>query len=172
MKMKKQTPEKGKKKGKVKKVILIIVIIFAALIVLGAIVSGTGDSDKGSTSTKSTTKSTTKQAKEEKMTTAQKNAYQSAQDYLATAAFSRQGLIDQLTSDSGDGYDKEDAEFAVKKLEKEGKVSWKEQAVKAAKSYLDTSSFSKSGLIEQLESEYGDQFTHEQAVYGADKAYK
>jgi Host cell surface-exposed lipoprotein len=41
--------------------------------------------------------------------------------------------------------------------------NWNEQAAKAAESYLDSSSFSRSGLIEQLEYEG---YTHQQAVYG------
>jgi hypothetical protein len=49
-------------------------------------------------------------------------------------------------------------------------VNWNEQAAKAAKDYLDTMHFSRSGLIEQLESPYGGQFTHSQAVYGVNKA--
>jgi hypothetical protein len=40
-----------------------------------------------------------------------------------------------------------------------------EQAVKSAESYLDFSSFSRQGLIDQLEYEG---FTHEQAVHGVD----
>lgn len=40
-------------------------------------------------------------------------------------------------------------------------------AVKKAKSYLDYSSFSHDGLIEQLEYE---QFSHDDAVYGADNS--
>lgn len=38
-------------------------------------------------------------------------------------------------------------------------------AAKKAESYLDVMSFSKTGLIEQLEYEG---FTHEQAVYGVE----
>ena len=41
-----------------------------------------------------------------------------------------------------------------------------EQADKKAASYLSFTSFSRSGLIEQLEYEG---FTHEQAVYGAEQ---
>ena len=41
-----------------------------------------------------------------------------------------------------------------------------EQADKKAASYLSFTSFSQSGLIEQLEYEG---FTHEQAVYGAEQ---
>ena len=44
-------------------------------------------------------------------------------------------------------------------------ADWNEQAAKKAKEYLNTMSFSRSGLIEQLEFEG---FTHEQAVYGVE----
>jgi hypothetical protein len=40
-------------------------------------------------------------------------------------------------------------------------------AVSAARSYLDLSGFSRQGLIDQLSSEYGAQFTSEQAAFGA-----
>jgi len=33
-------------------------------------------------------------------------------------------------------------------------------------------SFSKDGLIEQLESEYGDNYTHDQAVEAVEAVYK
>ena len=46
-------------------------------------------------------------------------------------------------------------------LEENGLVDWKEQAVKAAKYYLDFTSFSHAGLINQLSSAYGDGFTKE-----------
>ena len=46
-------------------------------------------------------------------------------------------------------------------------ANWNEQAAKAAQSYLETSPFSRSGLIEQLEFEG---YTPAQATYGVDKA--
>jgi hypothetical protein len=49
-------------------------------------------------------------------------------------------------------------------------VNWNEQAVKEAKSYLSSSSFSCQGLIEQLSSEAGSKFTVAQAEYGAKQA--
>ena len=55
--------------------------------------------------------------------------------------------------------------FAVKHID----VNWNEQAAQSAKDYLKLSSFSCSGLIDQLESKYGDGFTHSQAVYGANQ---
>jgi hypothetical protein len=114
------------------------------------------------------TEETTEEAPPEpKLTAAQENAIESAESYLEFGAFSRQGLIDQLSSEYGEGFKRKDAEFAVDSLD----VNWKKEAVESAESYLESGSFSLDGLIEQLESEYGDQFTHAQAVYGAKRAY-
>jgi hypothetical protein len=98
-------------------------------------------------------------------TAGQENARRSAENYLDFSAFSRKGLIEQLSSEYGDGFSKADAIYAVNHLD----VDWNEQAAKSAKNYLDTSAFSRQGLIEQLSSEYGDGFTHAQAVYGVNQ---
>jgi hypothetical protein len=95
-------------------------------------------------------------------TLGQENALGAAQDYLDFQAFSRAGLIDQLSSRYGDASSKADATWAVNHLD----VNWNEQAVKAAKDYLSMQHFSRAGLIEQLSSRYGDQFTRAQAIYG------
>ena len=100
------------------------------------------------------------------MTRSQEQALGSAEDYLDYSAFSRKGLIRQLSSDAGEGYPKADAVWAVDHV----KVNWNDQAYKSAKDYLDYSHFSRSGLIQQLESDSGEGFTHSQAVYGAEKA--
>jgi hypothetical protein len=99
-------------------------------------------------------------------TAGQKNARESAEQYLQTAAFSRVGLINQLSSQYGEGYSKADALYAVDHID----VNWNEQAAKAAKNYLATQPFSRNGLIRQLESPAGDGYTHAQAVYGVNKA--
>ncbi len=108
------------------------------------------DSDKKSNDVEST---------DSKLTMGQKNALRSAETYLNTMAFSREGLIEQLEFE---GYSNEEAVFAVDNCG----ADWKEQAVKSAKTYLDTMSFSREGLIDQLEFEG---FTHEQAVYGVEQ---
>jgi hypothetical protein len=99
------------------------------------------------------------------ITLAMENALESAQSYLDYSAFSRLGLIDQLSSEYGEGYKLADATWAVDQL----RVNWNEQAFKSAKSYLDYSSFSRQGLIDQLSSAYGEQFTLAQATYAANK---
>lgn len=102
-------------------------------------------------------------ATESSLTPAQQNAVRSAESYLDFMAFSRQGLIDQLSSEYGDQFAVEDATVAVDSLN----VDWNAQAVKSAQSYLDMMGFSCQGLIDQLSSDYGDQYTVEQATYGA-----
>src|SRR5690606_24017448 len=98
-------------------------------------------------------------------TVSQENAIRSAESYLDLMGFSRDGLIDQLSSEYGDGFSKADAIFAVDHVE----VDWNAEAVEAGESYLELTGFSRAGLIDQLSSEYGDQFTLEQATYAADK---
>lgn len=100
-----------------------------------------------------------------KITLGMENALDAAYDYLDFQAFSRQGLIDQLSSKFGSGFKLDEATWAVNQLE----VDWRQEAVKAAKDYLDFSSFSRQGLIDQLSSPYGSQFTVAEAVYAVNK---
>lgn len=97
------------------------------------------------------------------LTASQKNAVRSAESYLSMMAFSRDGLIDQLSSQYGEQFPIEDATFAVDSLN----TDWNAQAAKSAQSYLDIMSFSCHGLIDQLSSQYGEKFTVKQATYGA-----
>ncbi len=96
----------------------------------------------------------------------QANAARSAQQYLNMTGFSRRGLIEQLSSDAGNGYDVADATAAVDSLT----VDWNEQAVRSARQYLDMTGFSCNGLIEQLSSDAGSKYTKSQARYGAEQA--
>lgn len=100
------------------------------------------------------------------LTGPQKNAVRSAKQYLGFQGFSRAGLIQQLSSDAGDGYKVADATIAVDSL----KVDWNQEAVRSAKQYLNMQGFSCNGLIEQLSSSAGDQYTVSQATYGAQQA--
>lgn len=100
------------------------------------------------------------------LTNPQKNAVRSAEQYLTISGFSRDGLINQLSADAGDGYNKADATIAVDSLD----VDWNEQAVKSAKQYLEIQGFSCNGLIQQLSSSAGDKYTKTQATYGAKRA--
>jgi hypothetical protein len=100
------------------------------------------------------------------LTIPQRNAVRSATQYLSFKAFSRKGLIQQLSADAGDGYKVADATVAVESLT----VDWNEQAARAAKEYLNIQGFSCKNLIQQLSSSAGDGYTISQATYGAKKA--
>lgn len=97
------------------------------------------------------------------------NAIQAALDYLDFTSFSRAGLVNQLSSEYGSGYSREDAEYAVSYLETNHLVDWNYQAYLQALDYLDLMPFSRNELYNQLTSEYGGRFTSEQAQYALDK---
>jgi hypothetical protein len=147
--------------------ILMSAAVLVALAASGSTSSNSGGSTSGSAPVQSGTAKSSGDNKSAKphYTVSQQNAINAAKDYLNTAAFSKKGLIDQLSSSAADGYPHKDAVFAVAHLH----VNWKQQAVQAAKDYLDTSSFSCQGLIEQLSSSAGDKYTQAQAQYAAKK---
>ena len=93
-------------------------------------------------------------------TASEANARQSAEDYLKISAFSRSGLIKQLTFE---GYPAKDAAYGVDA----NHINYNVQAAKSAKSYLELTTFSHSGLVQQLEFEG---FTPSQAEYGVSQA--
>ena len=95
------------------------------------------------------------------LTLAQENALRSAQSYLSFTAFSREGLIQQLSSEYGEGYDLDTATWAADNAG----ADWNAEAVESAQSYLNLTSFSRDGLYEQLTSAYGAAFTPEQAAH-------
>jgi hypothetical protein len=100
------------------------------------------------------------------LTGQQKNAARSAKQYLRLTGFSRDGLIQQLSSEAGNGYSVADATAAVDSLN----VDWNQEAVESAKQYLSMQGFSCKGLIQQLSSSAGHKFTVSQATYGAQQA--
>jgi hypothetical protein len=106
------------------------------------------------------------EAKPEGLSRPQKNAVRSAEQYINTSGFSRDGLIEQLSSEYGNGYEINDATVAVDTLN----IDWNEQAVRSAEQYLDMTGFSCDGLIEQLSSEHGNKYTVSEATYGAQQA--
>ena len=102
-------------------------------------------------------------------TAGQANALQSAQGYLSDGqGFSREGLIQQLSSSAGEGFGMADSTWAVD----HANADWNQQAVESAQGYMsDGQGFSRSGLMDQLTSSYGEGFTEAQAAYAVDKVY-
>ena len=154
----------------------VIILMFAACGQSGTSNNAKSDVNEAEVQEQQETAKTEEDSEEEKleeitagMDVATKNAYRSAQNYLDYKGFSKQGLIDQLSSEYGEGFTVEQATAAVQAMEDAGEVDWNEQAVKAGQSYLDMKGYSRDGLIKQLSSEYADKFTIEQATYAADQ---
>jgi 3-oxoacyl-ACP reductase-like protein len=100
------------------------------------------------------------------ITVAEQQAIDSAQSYLTMdTGFSKVGLLNQLTSSSGEGFAVADATFAINYLHPD----WNAQAVDSAKGYTKMGGFSRSSLIEQLTSSSGEGFTYSQAEYAVAK---
>jgi hypothetical protein len=94
-------------------------------------------------------------------------ALKSAKGYLAAGiGFSQASLTAQLTSAAGNQFTQAEADSAVA----QSSADWNAQAAKAAKGYIASGiGFSRQGLIDQLTSSAGNQFTEAQAEYGADQ---
>lgn len=107
------------------------------------------------------------QPAEPELTSGQENAVESAQTYIDMSGFSREGLIQQLSSSAGEGFSRADATFAADHVD----VNWNDEAVESARGYLDMSSFSRQGLIQQLTSSAGDKYTLAQAQYAVSRVY-
>ena len=85
---------------------------------------------------------------------------------MTARASRRPAFISQLSSSYGNGFSTSLATYAVDHVT----VNWWHQAVIAAKGYMtDGEGFSYQGLVDQLDSPYGSQFTVAQAEYAARK---
>nr|WP_256277931.1 Ltp family lipoprotein [Staphylococcus sp. HMSC071G07] len=91
-------------------------------------------------------------------------ALNSAKTYADTMHMSKNGIYQQLTSDAGDKFSEEDAQYAVDNL----KADYKKNALESAKSYQEDQNMSKDSIYNQLISDAGDKFTEEEAQYAVD----
>jgi hypothetical protein len=153
------------KTARMKKIItmaLVATATAAAFVLSGCEVEDTSSDGGGSSGTISS--DTDAGTSKPKYTVAQSNAIKSAKSYLSMGSgFSRAGLINQLSSQAGEGYKRRDAVFAVNHI----KVNYNRQAAISAKSYMEMGGMSRSGLIQQLTSKAGEQYTPAQAEYAA-----
>ena len=105
-----------------------------------------------------------KEEKVEEVPKEYKSALRKAKVYSDTMSMSKEGLYDQLTSEYGEKFSAEAAQYAVDNLN----ANWKENALKKAKVYQETMAMSPSAIYDQLVSEYGEKFTAEEAKYDVD----
>ena len=74
---------------------------------------------------------------------------------------SKQGIYDQLTSEYGEQFSPEAAQYAVDNMQ----ADWNANALEKAKSYQEQMSMSPEAIRDQLTSDSGEKFTQEEADY-------
>lgn len=92
------------------------------------------------------------------------NALKKAEIYSDTMYMSKSGIYNQLTSEYGEGFSEDAADYAIENLD----ADYKANALAKAKTYQETMAMSKSAIYDQLVSEYGEGFTEEEAQYAID----
>ena len=156
----------------------IALVVIVVLIAFASIVGGNGNdseapsanNDTSATASDSPTSAVpedstaAEEPKEPEVSQEFKNALSSAQTYSDVMHMSKQALYDQLTSEYGDKFPADAAQYAVDNVQ----ADWNANALKSAETYYKDMSMSKDAVYDQLISEYGDQFTAEQAQYAVD----
>ncbi len=97
-------------------------------------------------------------------TMGQKNALKKAESYSRNLHMSKSKLYKQLTSEYGEGFTAEEAQYAIDHLVADYNLN----ALEKAKSYQKNLNMSKSRIYQQLISEYGEGFTASEAQYAID----
>ncbi|KRO00861.1 Ltp family lipoprotein [Companilactobacillus kimchiensis] len=90
-----------------------------------------------------------------------KTALRKAKTYSGFMHMSKLGVQEQLTSEYGEKYSQEAAQYAIDNVQ----ADWNKNALAKAKSYQKDMSMSPEGIRDQLTSEYGEKFTPEEAEY-------
>ncbi len=162
-----------------------IVTAAIVLVALGAIASATGTSKPASTVTSTTVASTSETEAVAETTTVEESsvaetetssvvadpsvpteytsALNKAMTYSSLMHMSKVGIYNQLTSEYGEKFSAEAAQYAVDNMT----ADWNANALAKAQNYSDMN-MSKAGIYDQLISEYGENFTAEEAQYAVD----
>lgn len=137
-------------------------------------VSLTACGDTGTTTDTSTDEQTTTQTEQAEQTDTQEpeetvskefeNALKKADQYANDMHMSKKGVYEQLTSEYGEQFPEDAAQYAIDNV----KADWNANALAKAKDYQESMSMSKNAIYDQLTSEYGEQFTADEAQYAVD----
>ena len=141
-------------------------------VVLAGCESGVSDSEKGSMSFEAAQPAAKSEADADAVETTQEanvpteysSALTKAKTYSDMMHMSKQAIYDQLTSEYGEQFSAEAAQYAIDNLS----ADYSKNALEKAKSYSDTMFMSKQGIYDQLVSDSGERFTAEEAQYAID----
>ncbi|RDY28438.1 hypothetical protein CHL78_005540 [Romboutsia weinsteinii] len=101
---------------------------------------------------------------EDDVPTEYKSALRKAKTYSDTMSMSKAGLYEQLTSEYGEKFTVEAAQYAIDNVV----ADWNKNALEKAKTYQESMAMSPSAIYDQLTSEHGEKFTAEEAQYAID----
>lgn len=137
---------------KVVAMVLAVILCFSFAACGGNDDSSTQESTQAETQTKETKADVPKEYE---------SALNKAKTYSDTMYMSKAGIYDQLTSEYGEKFSEEAAQYAVDNL----KANYKKNALEKAKTYQEDMSMSPEAIRDQLTSEYGEKFTKKEADY-------
>lgn len=142
----------------------VLALMLGAILALSLCACGGDTTTTDDTADATTTKQADIEEPTEDVPQEYQNALKKAEQYSDVMHMSKQGIYDQLTSEYGEGFPAEAAQYAVDNLD----ADYKANALEKAKSYYIDMSMSKDAVYDQLVSEYGEQFTAEEAQYAVD----
>lgn len=137
-------------------------VFLTAAIVLSAVACSTTSDEE--TKTKDTKEKVVETKEDTSVPKEYRNALRSAKTYSDMMHMSKQGIYNQLTSEYGDQFDVEAAQYALDNLN----ADYNENALKCGENYKKTMHMSKARIYDQLTSENGEKFTPEEAQYAID----
>lgn len=145
-------------------------IILAFIVVIATLSNmGSGSDSAKTNSTDNQTKTSAQSSQETVSSSSEKPkvsaeftaALAKANAYANTMNMSKAGIYDQLTSEAGEKFPADAAQYAVDNV----KADWNKNALKKAKQYQSEMSMSAEAIRDQLTSEAGEKFTPEEANY-------
>lgn len=160
---------RGKKSGKGLAIAALVVSIIAGVVVLGtqsmysdALDAATGEpTEQTQDATSNGSEAAAESEPVDEVPTEYENALAKAQVYSDTMYMSKKGIYDQLTSDYGEQFSEEAADYAMEHID----ADWKANALAKAKTYEEEMNMSPDAIHDQLTSDYGEQFTEDEADY-------
>lgn len=149
--------------SKVARVIITLLFLFMGLSWSGLVFNSLGNNTQPDKAAGSKSVAA-KVVDEVKVPMEYRNALAKAQMYSDKMYMSKAGLYEQLTSQYGEQFTAEAADYALANV----KADYRRNALEKGKFYQRTMHMSKSSVYEQLTSSAGEKFTPEEAQYAVD----
>lgn len=141
---------------------VVLAILVVLVIILFAFGPGIGNKSKDNDSAHTNSEQVNTDVKNDPNVSDEfKSALKKAEAYSEIMHMSKQSIYDQLTSEYGEKFPADAAQYAIDHL----KADYKKNALEKAKDFRDTLDMSTEEIRDQLTSEYGEKFTKKEADY-------